>query len=310
MTVLLQAAAVVCALGSGWWLHFDALRLGASAGRRKRRRALAGFAINQGGESLSEKVLQLWAQNSAGGGLRDAPLRPAVALLEGGSRRWMEKWGRYLGRPDLTAEGLAATQLLGGLAGAMVSVILAYGFALPFSGAFALVLVGAWVGAGLPQRIGKSLIAQRGSNLERELPQMLAMVSLGLRGGLSFERSFALYAEGFSSDFAQACLNAQRRWEMSLATREEALRDLAASYRSDLLEQSVESMIRALRLGTALSENLEALAREARNQYRAACEEAIARAPVKMLVPTGTLILPAMLLLVMGPILLEMMGGF
>lgn len=310
MTAVLQLVAVVCAAGSGWWLHFNVLRLRASAGRRKRRRALAGLAVQRKSEGLSEKVFSLWAQNSTGGGLRDAPLRPAVALLEGGSRRWMKKWGHYLGRSDLTAEGLAATRLLCAMVCAAGSMVLAYGFVLPLSGAAVLALVGAWVGAGFPQRVGKNLIAQRGSNLERELPQMLAMVSLGLRGGLSFERSFGLYAEGFSTDFAQACLNAQRRWEMSLATREEALRDLAGSYQSDLLEQSVESMIRALRLGTALSENLEALAREARNQYRAACEEAIARAPVKMLVPTGTLILPAMLLLVMGPILLEMMGGF
>ncbi len=138
---------------------------------------------------------------------------------------------------------------------------------------------------------------------------MLAMVCLGLRGGLSFERSFLLYAERFSTSFAQACLGAQRRWAMSLSTREDALRDLAHSYESDLLEQSMETTVRALQLGTALTDNLEALTREARNRYRMGCEEAIARAPVKMLVPTGTLILPAMLLLVMGPVLLEMMGG-
>ena len=39
-------------------------------------------------------------------------------------------------------------------------------------------------------------------------------------------------------------------------------------------------------------------------------EERVAKAPVKMMLPTGTLILPAMLLLVMGPILLELAGGF
>ena len=95
---------------------------------------------------------------------------------------------------------------------------------------------------------------------------------------------------------------------MSLSTREEALRELGKSYDSPLFEQAVESMIRSLRLGTALAENLEALSAEARNQYRADCQQAIAKAPVKMMVPTGVLILPAMLILVMGPILLEMMG--
>ena len=68
-------------------------------------------------------------------------------------------------------------------------------------------------------------------------------------------------------------------------------------------------MVRSLRFGVSLAENLDALAEEARARYRAACEEAIAKAPVKMLIPTCGLILPAMLLLIMGPVLLEMIGG-
>ena len=39
-------------------------------------------------------------------------------------------------------------------------------------------------------------------------------------------------------------------------------------------------------------------------------EERVAKAPVKMMVPTGVLILPAMLMLVLGPVLLELAGGF
>lgn len=36
----------------------------------------------------------------------------------------------------------------------------------------------------------------------------------------------------------------------------------------------------------------------------------MAKAPVKMMMPTGALILPAMLLLVLGPVLLELANGF
>ena len=44
--------------------------------------------------------------------------------------------------------------------------------------------------------------------------------------------------------------------------------------------------------------------------YKARRQEAVAKAPVKMMVPTGVLILPAMLMLVLGPVLLELAGGF
>ena len=54
----------------------------------------------------------------------------------------------------------------------------------------------------------------------------------------------------------------------------------------------------------------EGAALEAGSGYKARRQEAVAKAPVKMMVPTGVLILPAMLMLVLGPVLLELAGGF
>ena len=56
--------------------------------------------------------------------------------------------------------------------------------------------------------------------------------------------------------------------------------------------------------------NLSLLASEARAVRKAKLEEKVAKAPVKMLLPVGTLILPAMLILIMGPIMLDLMEGF
>ena len=57
-------------------------------------------------------------------------------------------------------------------------------------------------------------------------------------------------------------------------------------------------------------EGLEEAAQESRNLYKAKQEEIVSKAPVKMMIPTGTLIFPAMLILVLGPILLELGSGF
>ena len=97
---------------------------------------------------------------------------------------------------------------------------------------------------------------------------------------------------------------------MGLVTREEALAELAASYDCAQLVRVVNSIVRSLRFGAPLTEALEDAAVQSRAEYRAALEERVAKAPVKMMLPTGTLILPAMLLLVMGPILLELAAGF
>ena len=93
-------------------------------------------------------------------------------------------------------------------------------------------------------------------------------------------------------------------------TREESLTRFARSYDSDQLGRVVDGILRSLKLGTSLTGVLEDAAAQARTSYHAALEERIAKAPVKMMLPTGALILPAMLLMVIGPVLLELAGGF
>ena len=49
---------------------------------------------------------------------------------------------------------------------------------------------------------------------------------------------------------------------------------------------------------------------EARQSHKAYVEEKVMKAPVKMMLPVGTLILPSMLILVLGPVLLDLAQGF
>ena len=87
------------------------------------------------------------------------------------------------------------------------------------------------------------------------------------------------------------------------------MRALAQGYDNPLFSRTVSAIIRSLRFGTSLGEVLEQSAEQARAARKAQVEERVAKAPVKMMIPTGTLILPAMLLLVLGPVLLELMEG-
>ena len=162
----------------------------------------------------------------------------------------------------------------------------------------------------LPARSVRLAAKKRSVLAEHHLSEMLDVVALGLRSGLTFDRSFALYGSHFDNEFARSCTKAYRRWALGLTTREESLRDFAASYDCDQLYRIVDSILRSLKLGSSLAEIMEDAAAQSRETYRAALEERVAKAPVKMMLPTGTLILPAMLLLVLGPVLLELASGF
>ena len=156
----------------------------------------------------------------------------------------------------------------------------------------------------------KQEVEARTNCVEQELSQLIEVLVLGLRSGLSFDRSLELYCHYFSCSLSDLCKRLQTQWSHGLITREEGLRTLAASYDSPLLERIIESIIRALRFGTSLAETLSSAGTEIRTTRKTKLEEKVAKAPVKMLIPIGTLILPAMLILILGPVILELIGGF
>lgn len=151
---------------------------------------------------------------------------------------------------------------------------------------------------------------QRAFEAESSISQMLEVIALGLRSGLTFDRSFELFCTHFDSTFSRDCASSYRSWSMGLSSREEALASLAEGYRCEELARAIAAILRALRFGSSFSESLEELAAQSRANHRASVAEKVAKAPVKMMLPTGTLILPAMLLLVLGPVILEFVQGF
>lgn len=151
---------------------------------------------------------------------------------------------------------------------------------------------------------------ERGYTMEQELGNLIEIVILGLRSGLSFDKAFSLYPHYFSSSLAQTCALAQAQWTHGLISRSEGLNFIAHSYDSSLLKRVTDSMERSLKFGTSLVDVLDAEVQESRAIRKTKMEERISKAPVKMLFPVGILILPAMLIYIMGPILLDLVTGF
>jgi tight adherence protein C len=158
--------------------------------------------------------------------------------------------------------------------------------------------------------IGRQIKAQEqqrfNSSCEAELPRMLEILALGMQSGLSFDAAMALYVRRFNTPLAGFCLEQFDVWERGLISREVGLHNLAAKLELPLFGRFVSTAIRALNYGAPMAPMLKDYAIEARKIYRDKQRELVAKAPVKMLIPTGALILPAMLMLVIGPILLDL----
>lgn len=307
-----MAAGAACAAlgfagGAGYsaWRWADALR------RRARHRSQvvqpqdAAGPLGQAGSALDAQVVALMRRQSIDAAQGGSGLRLPGLLAKSG---WFVRKSAFAGLDGLVSqEGFCRVRVLLALAGAAAGALV--GAAL--SPAFAAVLgsVGCALGFTAPKRALRHRIDWRTQQMERHLPEMLDVVAIGMRSGLSFDRSLQIYTARFQTMLACELALAEKKWTSGLERRDEALRQLAATYDSLVFARVVEAIVRSIRFGTSMVESLEAAAREARVTYRANRQEQVAKAPVKMMVPTGTLILPAMLVMVLGPVLLEMMGG-
>lgn len=136
-----------------------------------------------------------------------------------------------------------------------------------------------------------------------EVAEMIDILRLGLSAGLSFDAALGLYCEGRAGELAHRMAEARLCWQMGVDTREHALMRVAAQTELRPLESFAVAVGQALALGAPLAETLARQGTEIRAAHRAEVERQIERAPVKMLIPTGTLILPALLLSILGPLM-------
>lgn len=149
----------------------------------------------------------------------------------------------------------------------------------------------------------RSQRAQRSAEGLKCLPEMLDILTLGLAAGLSFDASLELYCERSSTGLSQAFREALDSWRMGVTTRDEALRALADDLDLAALKRFSDAVSQALAFGSPLAVVLEQQAQAIRDEQRSQVEEQIEKAPVKMLLPLSTLIVPAMLLAILGPLL-------
>lgn len=146
-------------------------------------------------------------------------------------------------------------------------------------------------------------LARRRSACLREMPTLIDVLTLGLSAGLSFDASLSLYCDRYQTELSQAFSEAMLSWRMGVTSREEALEAMACELGVDALTRFATVVGESLDFGSPLASALEVQAKAIRDEQRAQVEEEIEKAPVKMLVPLGVLVVPAMLLAILGPLL-------
>ncbi len=204
------------------------------------------------------------------------------------------------GREDMFLDELLGRRLFGvvvGLIGGFLVVGLRPAGAVA-GGLFAYFL---W---RLPLAKQRRFAKERRRHFARLLPEALDLFALAIDSGVSFDRGLALYCGRFENPVADSFK--QVLDERALGkSRKLVFEEVAASVNVDSFTAAVGAILRAEQLGVPLANALRKQALAARAAHEEVVKELSATAPVKMLVPIAGLILPALLIIIIGPVLLQ-----
>lgn len=143
-------------------------------------------------------------------------------------------------------------------------------------------------------------IRERQRQVERSLPSALDLITVCMEAGLSFDAGLAKVVEKTHGPLADEF--AQVLQEMQVGKqRRAALHDLARRNEVRDLTTFVAAIVQADQMGMSLAPVMRVQADEVRTRRRQLAEEQAMKASVKMLFPLIVCILPATVLVVLGP---------
>jgi tight adherence protein C len=177
---------------------------------------------------------------------------------------------------------------------------------LPPATALMLAAGGAALGLWVPRAWISSRVAARRMAMMTDLPIMLDLLQIAMRGGMGLPAAWSSVAEGLRGS-CEALAEEMRRIdvEVSMGTRWGAA--LAhASERTGVSElRSLGSLMsQSEEFGSELARTLEVMADSLRHDEMQHLEERAHQASVKILLPLAAFMLPATLLLIVAPLIL------
>jgi tight adherence protein C len=261
----------------------------------QRPRTLEEIELDQ---PFSERVWQPVLDQLASVGERLLGRRPG----KNGRESAAEKMRRRLalaGSPHRwTPADWLGIKLLCALCVAGSSVVLFW--AMPVVFRVLMVVGAAYFGYILPEFWLKRQIGARQKAIRRALPDVLDLLVISVQGGLGFDAAVAHVAAQAENPLTEELMRMLAEMRVG-RTRREAMRELIARTEVPELSQFIWALIQADQLGVSVVQVLVAQAQLMRVQRRQRIQEQAQKAPLKMIIPLGIFIFPALCIVLIGP---------
>ena len=162
------------------------------------------------------------------------------------------------------------------------------------------------VGFFLPNLLLESRIKRRQRVVLHAMPDALDLLTICVEAGLGFDAAMKKVIEKWDNELSLAFARALQEIQLG-KLRREALRDMADRLGVSEMDSFVAAVIQSEQLGVSMSRVLRVQADSMRVKRRQRAEESAQKAPVKMVVPMVFLIFPTIVIILLGPALLQIL---
>jgi tight adherence protein C len=165
-----------------------------------------------------------------------------------------------------------------------------------------------FIGYSFPDMWLSGRISSRQRNIFRSMPDALDLLTISVEAGLGFDAAMAQVHEKWDDELSMELGRVLREIRLG-KTRREALRSMADRLGVAELTSFVAAVIQSEQLGVSMGTVLRVQSDQMRVRRRQMAEEEAQRAPVKIVFPIGLLIFPSLLIILLGPAILQMLSS-
>lgn len=154
-----------------------------------------------------------------------------------------------------------------------------------------------------------SRAAERRGRIERGFPNALDLIQVGVEAGLAFDAALArvsLELDNVAPDIASEFRTAQQEI-LAGRDRDRAFRDMADRLGIEEAQGFANVVLQSMRFGTSMSSALLTYSNDMRQRRELRAQEKANRLPVLMSAVMATLMMPALLIVTIGPVVLRYM---
>lgn len=163
-----------------------------------------------------------------------------------------------------------------------------------------LVVAFTLLGYFFPDLYLKSKIDRRQKSVRKAMPDALDLLTICVEAGLGFDAAMSKVNEKWDNELAVAFGRVIREIQLG-KLRRDALRDMAERLGISEMTSFVAAVIQSETLGVSMAKVLRVQADQMRVRRRQRAEEEAHKAPIKMILPLGLFVFPALMIVLLTP---------